>query len=89
MISIRKGRRFVSKQGQLQPHVHSKARILSLQLYNEWPITTVGKGISRVQFQQGITVIIIIIILIITFTYIVPFPFPFLSNDALQQQLFF
>ena len=27
-----KGRRFVSKQGQPQPHVHSKARLLSPQL---------------------------------------------------------
>ena len=32
LISIRKGRRFVSKQGQPQPHIHSKARILSPQL---------------------------------------------------------
>ena len=31
-ISIRKGRRFVSKQGQPQPHVHSKARTPSPQL---------------------------------------------------------
>ena len=27
IISLRKGRRFVSKQGQPQPHIHSKARI--------------------------------------------------------------
>ena len=32
IISIRKGSRFVSKQGQPQPHVYSKARILSPQL---------------------------------------------------------
>ena len=32
IISIRKGRRFVSKHDQPQPHVHSKARILSPQL---------------------------------------------------------
>ena len=32
IISIRKGKRFVSKQGQAQPHVHSKARMLSPQL---------------------------------------------------------
>ena len=32
IISIRKGKRFVSKQGQPQPHVHSKAGILSSQL---------------------------------------------------------
>ena len=31
-ISIRKRKRFVSKQGQPQPHVHSKARILRPQL---------------------------------------------------------
>ena len=31
-ISIRKGRRFISKQGQPQPHVHSKARTPSPQL---------------------------------------------------------
>ena len=31
-ISIRKRKRFVSKQGQPQPHVHSKARILCPQL---------------------------------------------------------
>ena len=31
-ISIRKRKRFVSKQGQPQPHVHSKARILCSQL---------------------------------------------------------
>ena len=31
-ICIRKGRRFVSKQGQPRPHVHSNARTLSLQL---------------------------------------------------------
>ena len=31
-ISIRKRKRFVSKQGQPQPHVHSKARILAPQL---------------------------------------------------------
>ena len=27
IISIRKGKRFVSKQGQPQPHIHSKVRI--------------------------------------------------------------
>ena len=32
IISIRKGKRFVSKQGQAQPHVHSKARMLRPQL---------------------------------------------------------
>ena len=32
IISIRKGKRFVSKHGQSQPHVYSKARILSSQL---------------------------------------------------------
>ena len=32
IISIRKGQRFVSKQGQPQPHVHSKAGMLSSQL---------------------------------------------------------
>ena len=32
IISIRNGKRFVSKHGQSQPHVYSKARILSLQL---------------------------------------------------------
>ena len=31
-LSMRKGGRFVSKQGQSQPRFHSKARILSLQL---------------------------------------------------------
>ena len=31
-ISIRKGRRFISKQGQPQPQVHSKARTPSPQL---------------------------------------------------------
>ena len=31
IISITKGRRFVSKQDQPQPNVHSKARILSPQ----------------------------------------------------------
>ena len=31
-ISIRKRKRFVLKQGQPQPHVHSKARILRPQL---------------------------------------------------------
>ena len=33
-IYIRKGRRFVPKQAQPQPHVHSKARKLSPQLWN-------------------------------------------------------
>ena len=33
-IYIRKGRRSLSKQGQLQPHVHSKARTPSPQLGN-------------------------------------------------------
>ena len=28
-ISITKQRRFVSKQGQPQPHIHAKARVLS------------------------------------------------------------
>ena len=32
IISIGKEKRFVSKQGQRQPHVQSKAGILSLQL---------------------------------------------------------
>ena len=32
MISMTKGKRFVSKQGQPQPHVHSKATLLSPQL---------------------------------------------------------
>ena len=32
IISITKQRRFVSKQGHRQPHIHSKARILSPQL---------------------------------------------------------
>ena len=31
-ISITKQRRFVSKQGHRQPHIHSKARVLSPQL---------------------------------------------------------
>ena len=30
--SIAKQRRFLSKQGQPQPHIHLKARVLSLQL---------------------------------------------------------
>ena len=34
IFSIRKGRTFLPKQGQLQPHIHSKARILSSQLQN-------------------------------------------------------
>ena len=34
IISIRKGKRFVSKEGQPQPHVHSEARILSPQVQN-------------------------------------------------------
>ena len=29
IVSIRKGKRFVSKQGQRQPHAPKKARILS------------------------------------------------------------
>ena len=29
IISIRKGKRLVSNEGQPQPHIHSKARILS------------------------------------------------------------
>ena len=33
-ISITKKRRFVSKQGHRQPHIHSKARVLSPQLKN-------------------------------------------------------
>ena len=32
--SIRKGKKFVSKQGQPQPHIHSMARILRTLLYN-------------------------------------------------------
>ena len=32
VISIRKGKWFVSKQGQPQPHIHSMAGILSSQL---------------------------------------------------------
>ena len=35
IISITKRRRFVSKQGQPQSHVHSKARVPSPQLYND------------------------------------------------------
>ena len=31
-ISITKQRKFVSKQGHCQPHIHSKARVLSPQL---------------------------------------------------------
>ena len=34
IISIRKGKRFVSKEGQPQPHVHPEARILSPQVQN-------------------------------------------------------
>ena len=33
-ISITKQRRFVSKQGHREPHIHSKARVLSPQLKN-------------------------------------------------------
>jgi len=33
-ISITKQRRFASKQGHRQPHIHSKARVLSPQLKN-------------------------------------------------------
>ena len=33
-ISITKQRRFVSKQGHRQPHIHSKARVVSPQLKN-------------------------------------------------------
>ena len=32
LISTRKAGRFLSKQGHLQPHLHSKARQLSTQL---------------------------------------------------------
>ena len=33
-ISITKQKRFVSKKGHRQPHIHSKARVLSPQLKN-------------------------------------------------------
>ena len=43
IISIRKGRRFVSKQGQPKPHIHSKARItvkwsIARRKYDFWKI---------------------------------------------------
>ena len=34
LIYMRKAERFISMQGQLQPRYHSKARLLSRQLYN-------------------------------------------------------
>ena len=40
IISMRKGKRLLSKQGQPQPHVHSKARILSTIV--KWSIPPVS-----------------------------------------------
>ena len=43
IISIRKGKRFVSKQGQPQPHIHSKAGTL---FKLQFPVSTL-KALSR------------------------------------------
>ena len=54
IISIRKGKRFVSKQGQPQPHIHSKAVILSCKMaYYKMIVLVFDLSTHHVRLQAG------------------------------------
>ena len=56
-ISITKQRRFVSKQGHRQPHIHSKARVLSPQLKNGLFVLSEQKNAKRAHARSRMALV--------------------------------